>query len=168
MYQFEIFTCAKEGTPSTVQKFDFQDFDNLYKGLEKWSHENRLTYDEFKTILLFIAYGGSKLEMTINNRLVHIDRKKRNKVRLAVTVTEVYDNDILFQKTSLCKNPDDALHFVKDTLETEAKERNLTFNEDWELVKEDLETGNQDDRPYRIDSPESHTCFYASSELLEI
>lgn len=169
MYQFEIFNAGKEGKPSTVRKYKV-DMNDLFTAISGWAEQNKATEKETSYILNFLVFGKGKrrTELTINGEIMQVTCTKRSDVRLAVTLTEVYDTDALYQDTRICKTPEEAVRFVRESLETEENERNLCFEMDWKALEDDIALGNQFDRPFRIEEKESMTAFFLTSHLFEV
>lgn len=169
MYQFEIFNAGKEGKPSTVKKYKV-DMNDLFTAIGTWAEQNKATEKETNYILNFLVFGKGirRTELNVNGEIMQVTCTQRSDARLAVTLTEVYDTDVLFQNTRICKTPEDAVRFVRESLETEENERNLRFEVDWKALEDDIAFGNQYDRPFRIEKKESMTAFFLTSHLFEI
>lgn len=169
MYQFEIFNAGKEGKPSTVRKYKV-DMNDLFTAIVNWAEENKATEKETSDILNFLVYGKGirRKEININGEIMQVTCTQRSDTRLAVTLTEVYDTDVLFQSTRICKTPKEAVRCIRESLETEENERNLCFEVDWKAFEDDIAFGNQFDRPFRIEEKESMTAFFLTSYLFEV
>lgn len=170
MYKFEIFNAHKDAT-NTVQKFELPNYDKMLEAISTWAATKNTSVEEYDYILKFLVWGKKKgkIEINLNGEIVQISCTQRSDIRLAVTLTEVYDADLILQKTIISQSPEEAVRAVRAVLETESKERkNLSFDIDWNDVKKDLAYGNQDDKPYRIEAEWTYTVFYLTSHLFEV
>lgn len=169
MYQFEIFNAGKEGKPSSVRKYKV-DKNDLFTAISGWAEQNKATEKETSYILNFLVFGKGirRTELTINGEIMQVTCTKRSDTRLAVTLTEVYDTDVLYQDTRICKTPKEAVRYIREYLKTKKNKRNLRFKVDWKALEDDIAFDNQYHRPFRIEEKESMTAFFLTSHLFEV